>query len=136
MTIIQDIRGAVRSLLRSPAFAVPIVVSLAFAIGGNVAAFSLVNTLFLRPLPVAEPHTLYQATSSGASGPRAGANYAWYERVRDRAGTVDGVLLTFRRGGDDRGGGRPGEALSGRKRLVFSRRLRCSTSSRRRVCAC
>ena len=46
MSIIQDIRSATRSLLRSPSFAMPIVVSLAFAIGGNVAAFSLVNTLF------------------------------------------------------------------------------------------
>jgi hypothetical protein len=98
MTIIQDIRGAARTLLRSPAFAAPIVVSLAFAIGGNVAAFSLVNTLFLRPLPVAEPHTLYQATSSGVAGVSDGANYTWYERVRDRARSVDDVLLTFRRG--------------------------------------
>jgi hypothetical protein len=54
MTIIQDIRGAARTLRRSPAFAAPIVLSLAFAIGGNVAAFSLVNTFFLRPLP--SPH--------------------------------------------------------------------------------
>jgi len=51
MTIIQDIRSAARTLRRSPAFAAPIVLSLAFAIGGNVAAFSLVNTFFLRPLP-------------------------------------------------------------------------------------
>ena len=50
MTIIQDIRSAARTLRRSPAFAAPIVLSLAFAIGGNVAAFSLVNTFFLRPL--------------------------------------------------------------------------------------
>ena len=95
MTIIQDIRGAARTLRRSPAFAAPIVLSLAFAIGGNVAAFSLVNTLFLRPLPVAERHTLYQATYSGAGGVTDGANYAWYERVRDRARTIDGALLTF-----------------------------------------
>jgi predicted permease len=95
MTIIQDIRDAARTLRRSPAFAAPIVLSLAFAIGGNVAAFSLVNTLFLRPLPVGEPHTLYQATYSGAGGITGGANYAWYERVRDRSRTIDGALLTF-----------------------------------------
>jgi predicted permease len=95
MTIIQDIRGAARTLLRSPAFAAPIVLSLAFAIGGNVAAFSLVNTLFLRPLDIGEPHTLYQAAYSGAVGITDGANYAWYERVRDRARTIDGALLTF-----------------------------------------
>lgn len=96
MTIIQDIRSAVRTLRRNPAFAAPITISLAFAIGGNVAAFSLVNTLFLRPLPVAQPHTLYQATYSGAPGLADGVNYAWYERVRERARTIDGVLLTFR----------------------------------------
>jgi predicted permease len=95
MTIIQDVRDALRTLRRSPAFAAPIVLSLAFAIGGNVAAFSLVNTLFLRPLPVGEPHTLYQATYGGAGGITDGANYAWYERLRDRARSIDGALLTF-----------------------------------------
>jgi len=51
MTIIQDIRSAARTLRRNPAFAAPITLSLAFAIGGNVEAVSLVNTFFLRPLP-------------------------------------------------------------------------------------
>jgi len=68
MTIIQDIRSAARTLRRSPAFAAPIVLSLAFAIGGNVAAFSLVNTLFLATPAVTQRHTLYQATCRGAGG--------------------------------------------------------------------
>ena len=95
MTIIQDIRSAVRTLRRSPTIAAPIVLSLAFAIGGNVAALSLVNTFFLRPPRVTQRHTLYQATLQGAGAITDGADDSWYDRVRERAHTIDGSLLTF-----------------------------------------
>ena len=95
MTIIQDIRSAVRTLRRSPTIAAPIVLSLAFAIGGNVAALSLVNTFFLRP--PASPHGIRctRRPTKGAGGVTDGANNVWYERVRARARTIDGTLLTF-----------------------------------------
>ena len=95
MTIIQDIRSAARTLRRSPAFAAPIVLSLAFAIGGNVAAFSLVNTFFLRPLSSPNGIRCTRRTTGEPAGITDGANDAWYERVRERARTSDGALLTF-----------------------------------------
>jgi putative ABC transport system permease protein len=49
--IVSDLRYAVRSLSRVPAFALAVVVVLALGIGVNTAIFSIVNTVLLRPLP-------------------------------------------------------------------------------------
>ena len=43
MTVTHDVRDTWRSLARSPYFTIPVVLSLAFAIGVNVAAFSIIN---------------------------------------------------------------------------------------------
>jgi predicted permease len=48
----RDVLFALRTLRRSPAFAAAAIVSLALGIGVNTAIFTLINTLFLNPLPV------------------------------------------------------------------------------------
>ena len=54
----QDLRAALRSLLRHRAFTVFAVLSLALGIGANAALFSLVDGLLLRTLAVREPQRL------------------------------------------------------------------------------
>jgi predicted permease len=49
--MMQDLRYTMRTLGRDPGFTVISVVILALAIGANVAVFSVVNTMLLRPLP-------------------------------------------------------------------------------------
>jgi predicted permease len=58
-TLRQDMRQGARTLLKSPGFTLTVTLTLALGIGANAAVFSIVNTLLLRPLPVADPQNLY-----------------------------------------------------------------------------
>jgi hypothetical protein len=49
----NDLRIALRQLVRQPGFAVTVVCTLALTIGATTAVFSVVNTVLLRALPFA-----------------------------------------------------------------------------------
>lgn len=53
-----DLRYTIRGLRHDPGFTAVCILILALAIGANVAVFSVVNTLLLRPLPFPEAHQL------------------------------------------------------------------------------
>ena len=57
--VVNDIRFAVRSLLKHRAFATVIVATLALGIGANTAIFSVVNAALLRPIPFPDAERLY-----------------------------------------------------------------------------
>lgn len=57
-SLADDARHAMRRLIHEPAFALVAILTLALCIGANVAVFSVVNTVVLRPLPFPEADRL------------------------------------------------------------------------------
>jgi predicted permease len=93
-SFVQDIRYAVRLLLRSPGFTISCVLILAIGIGATTVIFSLVNTVLLRPLPFPEPNRLMWVSQQDHSLPGVvpeSLSYPDYFDWRAQNHTLDGV---------------------------------------------
>jgi predicted permease len=85
----KDIRFALRTFTKSPAFALTAVSSLALGIGVNTTIFTIINTLFLNPLPVdrvSEIVAVYTVDKNNTSqlGSVLQVSYPNYKDFRDR----------------------------------------------------
>jgi len=102
-SLLQDIRYAIRTLVRTPGFTIVAVLALALGIGANTAIFTIVNAALIEPLPFHDPNRLVVLWERNVRRPQrkntvGPANYVrWRERAtsfEDLAGFIDtrGVL--------------------------------------------
>lgn len=81
----MDLRFVFRLLVKQPAYAAIVVLTLALAIGANTVIFSFVNVLAIRPLPIGEPETLgwIWALNPSSLTTRGQFSYADYVDLRN-----------------------------------------------------
>src|SRR5215210_1209540 len=99
-TLMQDIRFGARMLFKSRAFTVVAILSLALGIGANTTIFTLVNSVLLQPLPVAEPAQLMSVFGTdeknrGNQLDYAPISYLNYVDYRDQSKDVFSGMLVF-----------------------------------------
>jgi hypothetical protein len=74
--LLRDLRYAARALRKSPGFALAVTLTLGLGIGANSAAFTVVNTLLLNPLPVVDASALV-ALHTVDTGKAEGSEALW-----------------------------------------------------------
>ena len=70
----RDVRFALRSLKKTPAFTCIAILVIAVGIGVNTAVFSVINTVLLKPLTYPDPQSLVQLVNVTPQGNLGGAS--------------------------------------------------------------
>src|SRR3954468_7645575 len=107
-TLLQDLKYAVRTLRRTPAFTLAAVACLALGIGANTAIFSVIDGILLRPLPFKDPGSLVMVweTNRAQGRDRNVVSPANYLDWRAQNSTFSDIgYLQYSRGGHVGGGG-------------------------------
>jgi predicted permease len=98
-TFFQDIRYALRMLVKTPAFTTVAVLTLALGIGANTAIFTLVNALLLKMLPIKAPNELVVLGDPARVNDRSSGepqldvfSYPLYKELRDNNTVFSGLV--------------------------------------------
>ena len=80
---IQDLRSAVRQVVKTPGVTAVVIITIALGVGANTALFSVVNGVLLNPLPYPQPDqlvTLHQSKPNFNTGSISFPNFRdWHK---------------------------------------------------------
>ncbi|HSR53072.1 MAG TPA: ADOP family duplicated permease [Acidobacteriota bacterium] len=91
ISVVQDIRMALRSLGRHPGFTLIVVLTLSLGIGANTAVFSLTDAVLLRSLPVRDPDSLVAMAGRCGDG-RVSISYPVFTEMAERQDALIGLF--------------------------------------------
>ena len=107
-TILQDVRYTLHGFRRTPVFTLTAILTLALAIGGNSAIFSMVRAVLLRPLPWPEPDRLVIVWETNQSHgvtrafPSSANFYDWKEQNQVFEALANWRVVYFNLSADER----------------------------------
>jgi putative ABC transport system permease protein len=92
-TFVQDVRFAVRILVKSPGFTLVAVLCLALGIGANTTIFSVVNAVLLRPFPYADPDRIValHGTQPANDVKRGGVSWLDFQDLREQSRSFSAI---------------------------------------------
>jgi predicted permease len=108
-----DLRYAIRTLRRSPSFAIVAIMTLAFGIGANAGLFTVIDTLVFRTISVEDPWSLFQIEGRSQSGVLSEFSYREYSDLRDTNEPFQQVIADCQTGGNGPFGVLVGYLVSG-----------------------
>jgi predicted permease len=108
-SLLRDVRFAWRMLVKSPGFTLVAILTLALGIGANVAIFSIVYAVLLRPLPFPHQEELVRVFDDlrGANVPNVGMSVPELWDFQQRSGVFDQISVVWPISADLSGGDRP-----------------------------
>ena len=95
----SDLRYALRVFRAHPGVTAIALLSLALGIGANSIIFSLVDGMFLRPLPVRDPKGIVWVQSRTSEGRESGLGWLDYLDLKQSAAAFSDIAVQNRRGG-------------------------------------
>src|SRR5882672_12583433 len=108
-SVLRDLRHGLRRVAATPGFTAIAILTLALGLGANVAIFTVVNAVLIRPLPFPNPDSLVRiaADARATNGRNIGISQPELDDLRDRAGVFDGVTAVWPVSASLVGGDRP-----------------------------
>ena len=108
-SLLRDLRYGLRRVVSAPGFTAIAILTLALGIGANVAIFTVVNAVLIRPLPFPNPDRLVRiaADARATNGRNIGISQPELNDLRDRAGIFEGVTALWPVSASFVGGQRP-----------------------------
>ena len=96
--LLQDLRLALRGLVRAPGFTVLTASTLALGIGANAAIFSVVNALLLRGLPYENADRIVMLSERSATDPERQGSTSWlnFADWQGQAASFDAMAVSYR----------------------------------------